>query len=199
MSLDLSILAALCPPRKPRRPVAEQMLSIRGRDVRSLVEVNQQTVRLPQRGIPFPSFGGGGAVAVWVPEAAAAMNARQREARENRPTTEPQLDRGATGGWHLDLVFPVCAKPCRKLFSPGWSERIRPSARPWACRRCHRVTYASSNRPRSSNRPQTSQLSEQETHGCRHPDLEGFHGPGARGCRKHLCPTGHPAGSVLDL
>jgi hypothetical protein len=26
------------------------MLSIRGRDVRSLVEVNQQTVRLPQRG-----------------------------------------------------------------------------------------------------------------------------------------------------
>jgi hypothetical protein len=36
--------------RKPRRPVAEQMLSIRGRDVRSLVEVNQQTVRLPQRG-----------------------------------------------------------------------------------------------------------------------------------------------------
>jgi hypothetical protein len=50
MSLDLSILAALCPPRKPRRPVAEQMLSIRGRDVRSLVEVNQQTVRLPQRG-----------------------------------------------------------------------------------------------------------------------------------------------------
>jgi len=37
MSLDLSALALLCPPRKPRRPVAEEMLSIRVRDVRPLV------------------------------------------------------------------------------------------------------------------------------------------------------------------
>ncbi|QNI68483.1 hypothetical protein SynBMKMC1_02427 [Synechococcus sp. BMK-MC-1] len=79
------------------------------------------------------------------------MNARQRQPREERPAAEPQLDRGATGGWHLDLVCPVCSKPCRKLFAPSWSERILPDARLWACRRCHRVTYESSNRPGSSN------------------------------------------------
>jgi len=42
MSLDLSSLLAQAPLRKPRRPVAERMLSILVRDVRPLVEVNQQ-------------------------------------------------------------------------------------------------------------------------------------------------------------
>ena len=50
MSLDLSSLRAQASPRKPRRPVAEGMLSIRVCDVRPLVEVNQQTIRLPQLG-----------------------------------------------------------------------------------------------------------------------------------------------------
>mgnify|MGYP006266470297 CR=1 FL=1 len=40
MSRDLSALASLFPPRKPRRPVAEEMLSIRVRDVRPQVEVD---------------------------------------------------------------------------------------------------------------------------------------------------------------
>lgn len=85
------------------------------------------------------------------PESAAAMNARQRQARVDRPAAEPQLDRGTTGGWHLDLICPVCAKPCRRLFCPSWSLLFRPESRPWACRHCHRVTYTSSNRPGSSN------------------------------------------------
>jgi len=37
MSLDLSSLMAQASPRKPRRPVAEEMLSLRVRDVRTLV------------------------------------------------------------------------------------------------------------------------------------------------------------------
>jgi len=37
MSLELSTLAVPCPLRKPRRPVAEEMLSIWVRDVRPLV------------------------------------------------------------------------------------------------------------------------------------------------------------------
>lgn len=151
MSLDLSSLMAQTSLRKPRRPVAEQMLSIRIRDVRPLVEVNQQTIRLPQMG-DFLSllwrWRSGGCLG---PEAAAALNARQRQPRENRPAAEPHLERGATGGWHLDLVCPSCSKPCRKLFAHRWSERIRPEARLWACRRCHRVTYESNNRPGRSN------------------------------------------------
>jgi hypothetical protein len=53
MSLDLSTLAALGSPRKPRRSVAEEMLSIRVRDVRPLVEVGQETVQLPEIGRPL--------------------------------------------------------------------------------------------------------------------------------------------------
>ena len=151
MSLDLSSLLGQASLRKPRRPVAERMLSIQVRDVRPLVEVNQQTVRLPQMGAPLSllwRWRSGGCLG---PEAAAAMDARQRQPRKDRPAAEPPLDRGATGGWHLDLVCPACSKPCRKLFAHRWSERIRSDARLWACRRCHRVTYASSNRPGSSN------------------------------------------------
>ena len=55
MYLDLSTLAALRPPRKPRRPVAEEMLSIRVRDVRPLVEVGQETPRLRH---PLGEMGG---------------------------------------------------------------------------------------------------------------------------------------------
>ena len=103
------------------------MLSIQVRDVPPPppVEANQQTVRLPQMGDPLSllwRWRSGGCLG---PEAAAAMNARQRQAREDRPAAEPHLDRGATGGWHLDLVCSVCSKPCRKLFAHGWSERIR--------------------------------------------------------------------------
>ena len=52
MSLDLSSLLAQAspPPRKPRSPVVERMPSIRVCDVRPLVEVNQQTIRLLQMG-----------------------------------------------------------------------------------------------------------------------------------------------------
>ncbi len=164
MSLDLSSLLAQAPLRKPRRPVAEQMLSIQVRDVRPLVEVNQQTIRLPQMGDSLSllwRWRSGGCLG---PEAAAALNARQRQPRQGRPAAEPPLDRGATGGWHLDLVCPSCSKPCRKLFAPSWSKRVRPDARLWACRRCYRVTYGSSNRPGSSrgHRPPSSRYRKHE-------------------------------------
>jgi hypothetical protein len=136
--------------QKHRRPVAEGMLSIRVCDVRPLVEVNQQTIRLPQMGDSLSllwRWRSGGCLG---PEAAAAMNARQRQPREDRPAAEPPLDRGATGGWHLDLVCPLCSRICRRLFAPTWSQPARPSRRPWGCRSCHRVTYESSNRPGSS-------------------------------------------------
>jgi hypothetical protein len=140
------------------------MLSIRVRDVRPLVEVNQQTIRLPQMGDSLSllwRWRSGGCLG---PEAAAAMNARQRQAREGRPAAEPQLDRGATGGWHLDLVCPLCFRTCRRLFAPSWSQPARPSSRPWGCRACHRVTYESSNRPGSSRgrRPPSSRYRKHE-------------------------------------
>jgi hypothetical protein len=137
--------------QKLPRPVAEEMLSIRVRDVRPLVELHQQTVLLNQVGKPLAllwRWRSGGCLG---PDSAAAMNARQSQAREYRPAAAPQLDRGATGGWHLDLICPVCAKPRRRLFCPHWSLLCRPESRPWACRHCHRVTYASSNRPGTSN------------------------------------------------
>ena len=131
------------------RPVAEQMLSIRVRDVRPQVEVGQETVQLPEIGRPLSllwRWRSGGCLG---PQAAAAMNSRQRISRSSRPTEEPPLDRGACGGWHLDLVCPLCSRACRRLFAPRWSEPARPSSRPWGCRACHRVTYESSNRPGS--------------------------------------------------
>jgi hypothetical protein len=134
----------------PHRPLAEEMLSIRVRDVRPLVGVSQQTVRLPQMGDPLSllwRWRSGGCLG---PQAAAAMNSRQRIPRSSRSTEEPQLDRGARGGWHLDLVCPLCSRPCRRLFAPAWSTQARPSSRPWGCRSCHRVTYDSSNGPGSS-------------------------------------------------
>jgi hypothetical protein len=148
--------------QKHRRPVAEGMLSIRVCDVRPLVEVNQQTIRLPQMGDSLSllwRWRSGGCLG---PEAAAAMNARQRQAREGRPAAEPQLDRGATGGW--DLVCPLCSRTCRRLFAPRWSQPARPSSRPWGCRSCHRVTYESSNRTGSSRgrRPPSSRYRKHE-------------------------------------
>ena len=80
MSLDLSTLAVLCLPRKPRRPVAERMLSIRVCDVRPQVEVNQQTIRLPQMGDSLSllwRWRSGGCLG---PEAAQAVNVRQNRA-----------------------------------------------------------------------------------------------------------------------
>ena len=151
MAIDLYSLRSQTAIKKLPRPVAEQMLSIRVRDVRPLVELHQQTVLLDQVGKPLAllwRWRSGGCLG---PESAAAMNARQRQAREKRPAAEPPLDRGATGGWHQDLICPVCANACRRLFCPRWSLLFRPESRPWACRRCHRVTYASSNRPGSSN------------------------------------------------
>jgi hypothetical protein len=164
MALDLFSLLAQASPRKPRRPVAERMLSIRVCDVRPLVEVNQQTIHLPQMGYSLSllwRWRSGGCLG---PKAAAAMNARQRQAREGRPATEPQLDRGATGGWHLDLVCPLCSRTCRRLFAPSWSQPARPSSRPWGCRSCHRVTYESNNRPGSSRgrRPPSSRYRKHE-------------------------------------
>jgi hypothetical protein len=164
MALDLSSLLAQASIRKPRRPVAERMLSIRVRDVRPLVEVGQETAQLPEIGRPLTllwRWRSGGCLG---PEAAAAMNARQRQAREGRPAAEPQLDRGATGGWHLDLVCPLCSRTCRRLFAPSWSQPARPSSRPWGCRSCHRVTYESSNRPGSSRgrRPPSSRYRKHE-------------------------------------
>jgi hypothetical protein len=70
-----------------------RMPSIQVRDVRTLVEVNQQTIRLPQMGDPLSllwRWRSGGCLG---PEAAAATNGRQRQAREKRPAAEPQLDR----------------------------------------------------------------------------------------------------------
>ena len=80
MSLDLYTLAVLCLPRKPRRPVAERMLSIRVCDVRPQVEVNQQTIRLPQMGDSLSllwRWRSGGCLG---PEAAQAVNVRQNRA-----------------------------------------------------------------------------------------------------------------------
>lgn len=164
MSLELSSLLAQASPRKPRRPVAERMLAIRVCDVRPLVEVNQQTIRLPQMGDSLSLLWRWRSRGCLGPEAAAAMNARQRQAREGRPAAEPQLDHGATGGWHLDLVCPLCSRTCRRLFAPRWSQPARPSSRPWGCRSCLRVTYESSNRPGSSRgcRPPSSQYRKHE-------------------------------------
>ncbi len=134
-----------------KRPVAEEMLSIRVRDVRPLVKVYQQTVSLPQMEDLLSllwRWRSGGCLG---PSAAVAMNERQRQRRESQAANGPKLDRGARGGWHLDLVCPVCAKPCRRLFAHNWMKKISPDARRWACRLCHRVTYVSSNRQGSSN------------------------------------------------
>jgi hypothetical protein len=133
-----------------RRPKAEEMDTLRIRDVRPQVEVGQETVQLPEIGRPLTllwRWRSGGCLG---PQAAAAMNSRQRVPRSSRPTQEPQLDRGAHGGWHLDLVCPLCSKACRRLFAPAWSTPARPSSRPWGCRSYHLVTYESSNRPGSS-------------------------------------------------
>lgn len=117
MSLDLSTLLTQPSLPRPRRPVAEQMLSIQVRDVRPLVEVNQQTIRIPQMGDSLSllwRWRSGGCLG---PEAAAALNARQRQARDNRPAADPPLVRQGD---------------C-------------PDARLWACRRCYQVPYARRN------------------------------------------------------
>ena len=90
MAIDLYSRRSQTAIKKQPRPVAEQMLSIRVRDVRPLVEVNQQTIRLPQMGDSLSllwRWRSGGCLG---PEAAAAMNARQRQPREDRPAAEPR-------------------------------------------------------------------------------------------------------------
>lgn len=131
-------------------------------EISSLGTVIVEDVQQPEIWVPLTlrwRYRSGGCLE---PQAFAAMNSRQRIPRSSRPTEEPQLDRGARGGWHLDLVCLLCSSACRRLFASRWSDPARPSSRPWACRRYHRVTYESSNRPGSSRgRPE---------------DPSGFHG-----------------------
>jgi hypothetical protein len=115
MSLDLSTLAVLCSPRKPRRPVAEEMLSIRVRDVRPLVEVGQETDQLPAIGRPLTLLWRWRSSGWLGPQAAAAMNSRHRIPRSSRLTEEPPLDRGARGGWHLYLICQLCSRAFPRL------------------------------------------------------------------------------------
>jgi hypothetical protein len=111
MTLDLSSLLAPASLRKPRWPVAEEMLSIRVRDIRPLVVVRKQTVRLTRMGDSLSLLCRWRSGGCFGPEAAAAMNARQRHPRGEWPAAEPQLVRGATGGWHLDLPGLLQAVP----------------------------------------------------------------------------------------
>lgn len=142
---------ALSPGWKPRRPEAEEMETLRVREVRPLVEIGQEEVCLLRLQRPLRllwRWRSGGCLG---PAAAAEMNRRQRVHRLDRSKVSPVLDRGSTGGWHLDLVCPCCSRACRVLFCQGWAKDLRPDCQLWACRRCHRVTYRSSNRPGSSN------------------------------------------------
>lgn len=133
------------------------METLRVRDVRPLVEIGQEEVCLLMLQRPLRllwRWRSGGCLG---PAAAAEMNRRQRVHRLDRSETSPVLDRGSTGGWHLDLSCPLCSRACRVLFSLGWARDLRPTCQLWACRRCHRVTYRSSNRSGSTNgrRPQS--------------------------------------------
>ena len=136
-----------------RRPIAEQMLTITLRDVRPLVEPKQESVALPEMGQPLSlswQYRRGGCFG---PQSSAAMNQRQQIPREQRDRSASDLDRGATGGWHLLLICPVCSKHRKKLFAHSWAEKLRPDFRLWACGPCHRVTYESCNRPGSKRGP----------------------------------------------
>lgn len=154
--------SVLCPQKtsrlpRPRRPEAEEMETLRIRDVRPLVEIGQEEVCLLMLQRPLRllwRWRSGGCLG---PAAAAEMNRRQRVHRLDRSEASPVLDRGSTGGWHLDLSCPLCSRACRVLFSPGWARDLPPDCRLWACRHCLRVTYRSSNRPGSTNgrRPQS--------------------------------------------
>ena len=98
MSLDHSSLLAQASIRKPRRPVAEEMLSLRIRDDRPLVEVNQQPIRLPQMGDSLSllwRWRSGGCLG---PEAAVALNARQRQPGRTGPQQQTPPPAGPTGG-----------------------------------------------------------------------------------------------------
>ena len=133
-----------------RRPEAEEMDQIRLREVRPLVVVGQEEACLLQLQRPLRLLWRWRSGGCWGPAAAAEMNRRQRVDRLDRPQATPALDRGATGGWHLDLLCPLCSRPCRVLFSQTWFRQVRSSSRPWGCRQCLRVTYRSSNTPGSS-------------------------------------------------
>jgi len=126
------------------------MDTLRLREVRPLVEIGQEEVCLLQLQRPLRllwRWRSGGCLG---PAAAAEMNSRQRIHRLERSKASPALDRGATGGWHLDLICPLCSRACRVLFAHEWARRLRPKSRLWACRQCHGVTYQSSNTPGSS-------------------------------------------------
>ena len=129
------------------------MLTITLRDVRPLVEPQQVSIALPEMGQPLSlswQFRRGGCFG---PQSAAAMNQRQQTPRQQREQSGADQDRGATGGWHLSLICPVCSKPRKKLFAHSWAQKLRPNCRLWACGPCHRVTYESCNRPGSKRGP----------------------------------------------
>jgi hypothetical protein len=125
------------------------MDTLRVRDIRPLVTLGQEEACLLMLQRPLRllwRWRSGGCLG---PAAAAEMNQRQRRHRLTRPAASPVLDRGSTGGWHLDLVCPGCSRPCRVLFAHRWSQGLRPTCRLWACGRCFRVTSRSCNRPGS--------------------------------------------------
>ena len=109
-------LAALRPPRKPRRPVAEEMLSIRVRDVRPLVEVGQESVQLPEIGRPLTllwRWRSGGCLG---PQAAAAMNSRQRIPR--RGAVPVGLGRRGNAGEARQTPIVGKLVPVQVVFAP---------------------------------------------------------------------------------
>ena len=129
MSLDHSSLLAQASIRKPRRPVAEEMLSLRIRDDRPLVEVNQQPIRLPQMGDSLSllwRWRSGGCLG---PEAAVALNARQRQPGRTGPQqqTPPRwADRGSARMLGSGPAVVVTRCPMREETASGGSNVCSP-------------------------------------------------------------------------
>lgn len=133
---DAAILSSLKPPR-PYRPLAEEMASIRVRDVRSRVEVGQETFTCAL--VPHPirlhwDYRTGGCFG---PATATALSQRQSTLEEGDDTSKPGAgDRGTSGGWHLYFLCPICLKRARVLYASNPAEQ-------WGCRTCMRVAYRS--------------------------------------------------------
>ena len=157
------------------------MLSIQVRDVRPLVEVNQLTIRLPQMGDSLSllwRWRSGGCLG---PEAAAAMNARQRQAQGGQASSTapagPWSHRRLASGSGLPGLLQNPAEDCSPTLErkdpPGCSALGMPPLSPGDLRQQQPA--------REQQRPQTSQLPLPKAHGGRHADPKGFHGRGPGG------------------
>ena len=142
--------------RRPPRPVAEDMRHVRIRNIRSRVDIGQESLPL-RDGSTLSLHWTARTAGTFGPLSSLEANHMRQHARKTLSAGaahSASADRGKSVAWHLSMVCSECKRTsCRDLYSPKGPLPI------WKCTKCWNLTWRSRNRSGSkagSPLPQTT-------------------------------------------